>query len=126
MGKSRHTRKERFGTPERNPHLRLICATIGPGKSHLLALIAEKHSISEAARQMKMSYKRAWQLIEAMNACFRAPLVESITGGSHGGGSQLTKTGQRVLALYQALFAKSLAVGAKELKRLHALLKAVS
>ena len=122
----RQTRKHKFGTPERNPHLRLICATIGPGKVHLLALIAEKHSISEAARQMKMGYKRAWQLIEAMNACFREPLVESITGGSHGGGSQLTKTGRQVLELYEALYARSLAAGARELKRLHALLKNVS
>ena len=123
MSRSRHIRKDRFGTPERQPHLRLICATLGPGKSRLLALIAEKHSISEAARQMKMSYKRAWQLIEAMNVCFCEPLVESITGGSHGGGSQLTPTGRQVLKLYTALYAKSLAAGAKELKRLHGLLK---
>ncbi len=122
----RQSRKHKFGTPERRPHLRLICATIGPGKAHLLTLIAEKQSISEAARQMKMGYKRAWQLIEAMNACFREPLVESITGGSHGGGSQLTKTGRQVLALYETLYRKSLVSGAQELKRLHALLKAVS
>lgn len=123
MGSSRMTRKQKFGTPERHPHLRIICATIGPGKSQLLALIGERHSISEAARQMKMSYKRAWQLIEAMNGCFRKPLVESITGGNHGGRSQLTRTGKKVLALYDALYAQTLAAGAKELKRLHGMLK---
>ena len=123
MGRIRQTRKNKFGTPERNPHMRIICATIGPGKAHLLARVAEEHSISEAARQMKMGYKRAWQLIEAMNACFRKPLVESITGGNHGGGSQLTRTGKQVLALYEAIYAKSLAGGAKDLKRLHGMLK---
>ena len=123
MGKIRPTRKDRFGTPERKPHLRIICATLGPGKARLLELIAAEHSISEAARKMKMSYKRAWQLIEALNACFREPLVESNTGGRQGGGSRLTKTGQQVLALYGAIYAQSLAASAKELRRLHGLLK---
>ena len=123
MGKIRPRRKDRFGKPEPKPHLRIICATLGPGKSRLLGLIAEEHSISEAARKMKMSYKRAWQLIEAMNTCFREPLVESIVGGRQGGGSQLTRTGKQVLALYGAIYAQSLAASAKELKRLHGLLK---
>ena len=62
--------KKRFGTPDAEPRMRIICETIGPGKAALLGLIAETHSISEAARRMKMSYKRAWQLIEAMkNIC---------------------------------------------------------
>ncbi len=123
MGTTRQTLKKKFGTPEKKAHLRVICATLGPGKAHLLELIADKHSITEAARQMKMSYKRAWQLIEALNACFREPLVASSTGGRQGGGSHLTKTGQQVLALYGAIYAQSLAASAKELRRLHGLLK---
>ena len=123
MGKIRPRRKDRFGKPEPKPHLRIICATLGPGKSRLLGLIAEAHSISEAARKMRMSYKRAWELIEAMNTCFKKPLVESSTGGKQGGGSRLTPEGKRVLELYNAIYAKSLAAGAKELKRLHGLLK---
>ena len=115
--------KKRFGTPDAEPRLRIICDTIGPGKAALLRLIAETHSISEAARQMKMSYKRAWQLIEAMNGCFREPLVESMTGGSKGGGSQLSPVGKQVLALYNAIYAKSLKTGARELRRLHGFLK---
>lgn len=103
--------------------MRIICDTIGPGKAALLRLIAETHSISEAARQMKMSYKRAWQLIEAMNVCFREPLVESMTGGSKGGSSQLSRVGKRVLALYNSIYAKSLKTGARELRRLHGFLK---
>ena len=123
MGILRPRRKDRFGTPERKPRLRIICATLGPGKAHLLELIAAEHSISEAARKMKMSYKRAWELIEAMNACFRAPLVVSSPGGRKGGGSQLSSQGRRVLKLYNAIYAKSLAAGAMELKRLHGMLK---
>ena len=123
MGNPRQTRKKRFGTPEETPHLRIICATLGPGKAQLLSLIDEEHSISEAARKMKMSYKRAWQLIEAINACFEEPLVESITGGSHGGGSQLSAQGKKALALYRAIYAKSTAATSKELKRLHGMLK---
>ena len=115
----RRSLKNRFGTPDTEPRLRIICETIGPGKSALLRLIAETQSISEAARHMKMSYKRAWQLIEAMNGCFREPLVVSMSGGSRGGGSQLSPTGRRVLKLYESICAKSLKVNAMELRRLH-------
>lgn len=123
MGKIRSTRKDRFGTPERQPHLRIIFATIGPGKARLLELLAETHSLTEAARRMKMSYKRAWQLVEALNACFREPLVESTTGGRAGGHSQLTKMGRQVLELYGAIHARSLAAAAREMRRLHGLLR---
>ena len=123
MSRSRHIRKDRFGTPERQPHLRIIFATIGPGKARLLELLAETHSLTEAARRMKMSYKRAWQLVEALNACFREPLVESTTGGRAGGHSRLTETGKQVAELYGAIHARSLAAAAKEMRRLHGLLK---
>jgi len=99
MSEKRTRRKDRFAMVERTPRLRIIAATIGPGKANLLEHIAEERSISEAARQMKMSYKRAWQLIEALNTTFRRPLVESVAGGTQGGGSRLTPTGKRVLAL---------------------------
>lgn len=76
---------------------------VGPGKSELLALISETGSISAAARRMGMSYRRAWLLVEEMNSCFRAPLVETVKGGRGGGGAQLTPTGEQVLAGYHAL-----------------------
>ena len=85
MSEKRTRRKDRFAMVERTPRLRIIAATIGPGKANLLEHIAEERSISEAARQMKMSYKRAWQLIEALNTTFRRPLVESVAGGTQGG-----------------------------------------
>jgi len=115
----RRSLKGRFGTPDAEPRLRIICETIGPGKAALLRLIAETESISEAARHMKMSYKRAWELIEAMNGCFREPLVVSISGGSRGGGSQLSPAGKQVLKLYESVYAKCLKVNAPALRRLH-------
>ncbi|NWN90068.1 LysR family transcriptional regulator [Marinobacter adhaerens] len=86
------------------PRLRLKTGDIialGPGKAQLLELIREHHSISAAARAMKMSYRRAWLLVNTMNSCFRQPLVLTATGGSQGGGAELSAEGLKVLALYR-------------------------
>lgn len=76
---------------------------MGPGKADLLAAIAATGSISGAARQMGMSYRRAWLLVDTMNRCFREPLVSSAAGGSQGGGARLTPLGEEVLNKYRAL-----------------------
>ncbi|MCC5867551.1 MAG: LysR family transcriptional regulator [Gammaproteobacteria bacterium] len=75
----------------------------GPGKAALLRAISAHGSISAAARQLRMSYARAWKLTEAMNSSFRDPLVETFSGGSSRGGAQLTLAGQKVLELYTAI-----------------------
>ena len=54
--------------------------SLGPGKAALLEAINRAGSISAAAREMGMSYRRAWNLIEAMNGDFRLPLVKKISG----------------------------------------------
>ncbi|MTH80043.1 winged helix-turn-helix domain-containing protein [Paracoccus aestuariivivens] len=77
--------------------------TFGRGKADLLQGIAEEGSISGAGRRLKMSYRRAWALVEEMNGNFRAPLVDSSRGGAKGGGATLTELGQAVLADYRAL-----------------------
>lgn len=76
---------------------------LGPGKADLLQGIAELGSISAAGRRMKMSYKRAWSLVEEMNAAFSQPLVDSSRGGPGGGGAALTPVGEAVLAQFRAL-----------------------
>ncbi|HVT40068.1 MAG TPA: winged helix-turn-helix domain-containing protein [Gemmatimonadaceae bacterium] len=76
---------------------------IGPGKADLLDAIAETGSISAAARTMRMSYRRAWLLVDTMNDCFRSPVVTTEKGGVEGGGAVLTPTGHRVLRAYRAL-----------------------
>jgi molybdate transport system regulatory protein len=79
---------------------------IGPGKAELLELIAETGSISSAARRMAMSYRRAWLLVDTMNQCFDAPLVETAAGGKGGGGARITDLGREVLARYRAILQK--------------------
>lgn len=96
---------------------------IGPGKAELLERIARTGSIAAAGREMGMSYKRAWMLIETLNAMFAAPLVESNRGGPGGGGAALTETGARVLALYREFEARATEAGAAPLAGLVALLR---
>ena len=96
-------------------------AMLGPGKAALLEGIARTGSISAAGREMGMSYKRAWMLVEALNAMFRAPLVESARGGPGGGGAALTDTGREVLRLYREIEAASAEANAARLSALQAL-----
>ena len=76
---------------------------MGPGKAALLEAIVDAGSISAAARNMKMSYRRAWMLVDVMNRSFKEPLVHSVAGGRQGGGASVTDAGRHVLAQYRAL-----------------------
>ena len=96
---------------------------LGPGKADLLAGIAEHGSIAAAARSMRMSYQRAWSLVDELNHSFRSPVVESTRGGADRGGARLTATGLEVIAAYRAAedaAAKSCAASAERLRRLTA------
>ena len=73
---------------------------LGPGKVQLIEAIARTGSISAAAREGEMSYRRAWVLIDEVNRSFRAPLVETATGGKGGGGAHITELGTEVLRRY--------------------------
>ena len=93
-----------------HPRFRIVCGrdiAFGPGKADLLELIAETGSIGKAASRMKMSYMRAWSLIQTMNRCFKRPLIHATHGGEGGGGAELTKTGLQILVLYRQLETKS-------------------
>ena len=96
---------------------------MGPGKAELLARIDEAGSISAAGRAMGMSYKRAWSLVEEMNAAFASPVVDSSRGGRRGGGAVLTATGREVLARFRRLERLLETEGADEIAALAALLK---
>jgi molybdate transport system regulatory protein len=76
---------------------------VGPGRADLMELIGETGSISEAAKRMGMSYKRAWSLVQALNDGFGAPLVETVRGGAGQGGASVTAAGQEVLARYRQM-----------------------
>lgn len=76
---------------------------LGPGKIELLEGIRETGSISAAGRRMQMSYKRAWDLIDAMNRHFEPPVVMASKGGNGGGGASLTAAGEAVVAHYRRI-----------------------
>ncbi|MGB0631711.1 MAG: winged helix-turn-helix domain-containing protein [Alphaproteobacteria bacterium] len=100
-----------MSSPVPAPRLRILLGreiAMGPGKAELLRLIEETGSISAAAREMGMSYRRAWTLVETMNGAFREPVVEAATGGRGGGGAQVTEFGREALARYRAMEEKAL------------------
>jgi molybdate transport system regulatory protein len=78
-------------------------AMLGPGKAELLEHIRDTGSITAAGARMGMSYKRAWGLVETLNATFREPVVITLRGGAKGGGARLTDTGQAVLHHYRRI-----------------------
>jgi molybdate transport system regulatory protein len=106
-------------------HLRVVLGSevaMGPGKADLLEGIAATGSIAAAGRRMGMSYRRAWMLVEAMNAMFAAPLVEAAKGGTGGGGAVLTEQGRLILAAYRRLETAAAQAGTAELAEMqHAL-----
>ena len=108
------------------PQIRIMfrkAIAMGPGKADLLRAIEQTGSISAAARALGMSYRRAWLLVDTMNRCFREPLVASATGGTGGGGAQVTDFGRRVLARFRAMQARVDRALDPELTRFAELLK---
>lgn len=90
-------------------------ARIGPGKAKLLESIRDTGSISAAAREMNMSYKRAWLLIDSINQAFETPAVIGAAGGQRGGGAQLTNFGQELVERYRWIEAQTQAASAADL-----------
>jgi molybdate transport system regulatory protein len=91
---------------------------VGPGKVDLLEAIEASGSISGAARSLGMSYRRAWLLVDTMNRCFRAPLVEAETGGKRGGGARLTRLGAEVIERYRRIERDAARAGAADIRAL--------
>ncbi|MHC0439178.1 winged helix-turn-helix domain-containing protein [Flavobacterium sp. 3-210] len=75
-------------------------AFLGIGKIWLLENIRKTGSITNAAKEMKMAYRQAWQLVEEMNQRAENPLVEKLLGGKGGGGAKLTEAGERAISVF--------------------------
>lgn len=75
---------------------------LGDRRVALLEAIDEHGSISAAARVVGMSYKGAWDAVDALNNQSDQPLVERSVGGREGGGTRLTEQGQRIVQLFRA------------------------
>jgi molybdate transport system regulatory protein len=76
-------------------------AVFTDASADLLEQIDAHGSLSEAARQLHFSYRRAWLLLDAMNRHWPSPLVQTAIGGHHGGGARLTDLGQEILRAYR-------------------------
>ncbi len=88
------------------PRLRLLHRgeiALGPGKADLLEALSRTGSLAQAARELEMSYMRAWSLVRTMNGAFREPVVATHRGGQGRGGASLTPVGERVLRLYRRM-----------------------
>ena len=95
---------------------------VGPGKIDLLEAVAATGSISAAARQLGMSYRRAWLLVDTMNQCFEAPVTQGEAGGSRGGGTSLTPLGTEVVRRYRRIEAGAAKAGAADIRAFLSLL----
>lgn len=89
---------------------------MGPGRAELITRIDRTGSISAAAREMGMSYRRAWQLVEALNTSFRQPVIRTEIGGRHGGGARVTAFGRKLVERYRMMEEKASRAIAADLK----------
>ena len=99
-------------------------ARLGPGKIELLEAIRDTGSISAAGRRMKMSYKRAWLLVDSLNQAFQHPVVLAQHGGKAGGGAALTPFGAELVARYRRVEAAAGRAFARDIEPLEAELDA--
>lgn len=88
-------------------------ARLGPGKIALLEAVDRTGSIAAAGRDMGMSYRRAWLLIDSLNRMFDTPVVHASPGGAHGGGAGLSELGRDLVAAYRAMEADTVAAVAR-------------
>ncbi len=94
--------------------------SIGPGKVALLERIEACHSLSQAARELGLSYRRAWLLLDDLNRAFDAPVVVTATGGAHGGGARLAELGHALIERYRRAEAAAGAAAQREFRALSA------
>ena len=74
----------------------------------LLIAIGDSHSITAAAKTVGLSYKAAWDAVEAMNNLSEKPLVERSVGGKGGGGTLLTSRGEQLVSTYREVAAENI------------------
>jgi molybdate transport system regulatory protein len=90
---------------------------LGIGRVELLERIKKTGSIANAAKEMKMSYRQAWQMVKEMNERWKSPLVEKHLGGKKGGGAMVTEEGNRAITIFNELENKVSTVIKDELKK---------
>lgn len=78
-------------------------SSLGPGKIALLEHIHSSGSLSQAARELDMSYRRAWLLLDDLNHAFSEPVSTTSVGGAGGGGAKLTDFGRKLVETFREL-----------------------
>jgi len=104
--KAKPARERKTGVSRTTPRLRIVMGEgliLGPGKVDLIEAIERKGSISGASREMGMSYRRAWLLVDALNTMFGRPIVTAAPGGSKGGGAEVTELGRAIAKAYRRI-----------------------
>ncbi len=96
---------------------------LGPGKMELLAAVEATSSLAAAAKEMGMSYMRAWKLAQDLNRDPERPMVELSRGGTAGGTAALTKFGTKILRLYQKMDGAAIKAAGGYARQLAALLR---
>ena len=88
------------------PQVRILfgsATTLGPGKAQVLETIADTGSISATARELGMSYRRCWMLVDSLNHCFCEPVITTATGG----GAAVTQFGLEIIRRYRDIESKA-------------------
>lgn len=91
--------------------------SVGPGKIDLLEAIARTGSLRQAARELSMSYRRAWLLLDAINRGFAERVTIAKLGGAGGGGAELTPFGKDLVSSYREVAAAMQKLAADRLSR---------
>jgi molybdate transport system regulatory protein len=89
--------------------------SIGPGKIALLEQIERSGSLSKAARVLKMSYRRAWLLLEDLNQTLGQRVTTASVGGAGGGGAKITPFGRHVTAAFREIESVAASTAAEKL-----------
>lgn len=76
---------------------------LGEGRVRLIKAIETTGSLSKAAKSLKMSYKKAWTLIDAVNKSAKEPVITTSIGGKNGGGAQLTPYGKTLITAFETI-----------------------
>ncbi|MCF2875846.1 MULTISPECIES: winged helix-turn-helix domain-containing protein [Tenacibaculum] len=92
---------------------------LGEGRIKLLKSIHRTNSISKSAKELGMSYKKAWNLIDSVNKSNHKPIVIKSTGGSKGGGTKLTPYGKKMIDIFDTINMNCWKYLDKQLKKLH-------
>lgn len=97
---------------------------LGPGMMQLLDGVARDGSIRKSAAAMKMSYRKAWLLIQGLQERFGGPVVTTTIGGNAGGGARLTELGKTLLKIYRRIETRAGRATAADLQSLVELARA--